>query len=153
MDEVFKTLKKLNVEYKVINHEPVFTVKNAQKIKENISGVGCKNLFLKNKKGYYLLIAEDQTKIDLKNLSQKLNGHLSFGSEEELKRILKLSKGSVSPFGIINDKNHVVTILIDERLKQKRLLFHPNINTKTISIMQQDLIKFIEFEGNNYLFY
>ena len=92
-------------------------------------------------------------KIDLKNLSQKLNGHLSFGSEEELKRILKLSKGSVSPFGIINDKNHVVTILIDERLKQKRLLFHPNINTKTISIMQQDLIKFIEFEGNNYLFY
>ena len=33
MDEVFKTLKKLNIEYKVINHEPVFTVKNAQKIK------------------------------------------------------------------------------------------------------------------------
>ena len=31
MDEVFKTIKKLNIEYKVINHEPVFIVKNAQK--------------------------------------------------------------------------------------------------------------------------
>lgn len=153
MDEIFKTLNDLNIEYEVVNHEPVFTVTEAQKIKEKIAGIGCKNLFLKNKNGHYLLITEDNTKIDLKNLSEKLGGHLSFCSEQELKNILNLTKGSVSPFGLIYDKENLVTVLIDENLQNKKLLFHPNLNTKTISLDYNDLIKFIKFSGNTYIYF
>ena len=65
--------------------------------------------------------------------------------------ILKLKIGSVSPFGIVNDSENKVTLLIDSDLKNKKLLFHPNINTKTISIEFDDLIKFIEYEKNKYI--
>ena len=153
MDEVFNILNKLEIKYEILNHEPVFTVKEAEKIKEKIDGVGCKNLFLKNKKSYYLLIAEYNANINLKELSKKLGGRLSFGSEEELKNILNLTKGSVSPFGLIYDKENLVNVIIQKNLNNKKLLFHPNINTKTISISYNDLIKFISFIGSSYIFY
>lgn len=43
----------------------------------------------------------------------------------------------------VNDKDNLVTLLIYKDLKEKRVLVHPNINTKTISIEHKDLIKFI----------
>ena len=98
-----------------------------------------------------MLITEDNTKIDLKKLSASLGGHLSFCSKQELKNILNLTKGSVSPFGLIYDKENLVTVLIDENLQNKKLLFHPSLNTKTISLDYNDLIKFIKFSGNTYI--
>ena len=65
--------------------------------------------------------------------------------------ILKLEKGSVTPFGILNDTDNKVLLVIDKELKDKRLLFHPNINTKTISVTYDNLIKFIKYEGHNYV--
>ena len=77
--------------------------------------------------------------------------HLSFASIEELKNILNLEQGSVTPLGIINDEKNMVTIVIDKELQGKRLLVHPNTNKKTLSINYNDLIKFIEFEKHKYL--
>ena len=68
------------------------------------------------------------------------------------REILSLKQGSVTPFGIINDFEKKVELVIDDDLKDKKLLFHPNINTKTISILCNDLIKFIEFEQHKYIF-
>lgn len=71
--------------------------------------------------------------------------------EEELNEILKLTKGSVTPLGIINDKDNLVTILLDKDLIDKRILVHPNVNTKTISLEYKDLIKIIEYANHNYI--
>lgn len=76
---------------------------------------------------------------------------LSFASSSRLKEILDLEEGSVTPFGIINDKDNKVTLLIDKDLKDNKLLFHPNINTKTISVSYDDLIKFIEDQNHKYI--
>ena len=75
---------------------------------------------------------------------------MSFVREKELYDILGLVQGSVSPFGIINDRENKVTLIIDKDLIDKRLLFHPNVNTKTVSINYIDLIKFVEFEKHKY---
>lgn len=77
--------------------------------------------------------------------------HLSFARREELKKILGLEPGSVSPLGIINDKKNLVTLMIEKELKNKTLLVHPNVNTKTMSIRFEDLIKFIEQEKHKYI--
>ena len=76
---------------------------------------------------------------------------IKFGKEEELMDILKLTRGCVSPFGIINDVNNVVTLVIDSELKNNKLLFHPNRNTATVSIHFDDLEKFIKSENHNYI--
>lgn len=150
---IYEILDKLKISYEEISHKAVFTVEEANAIQEQINGVGCKNLFLTNKKGkYYIYVLEDSKQANLKELQIFLNEkRLSFGKEEELNEILKLTKGSVTPLGIINDKDNLVTILLDKDLIDKRILAHPNVNTKTISLEYKDLIKIIEYTNHNYI--
>ena len=86
----------------------------------------------------------------ISTLSKSFNiGRLSFGNEDELYDKLKLKKGSVTPLGIINDNSSVI-LIIDKTLKGKKILTHPNINTATVSIRYDDLIKFIKYCNNTY---
>lgn len=152
--DLYEIFRNLNIKYQEIEHKPVFTIEQAQLLNNKIYGVGCKNLFLTDKKGKYVLaILEENKKADIKQIKKITNtSKLSFTDESELEKILKLKRGCVTPFGIINDIDNKVIITIDMDLQNKQLLFHPNINTKTISIGYNDLIKFIEFEKHTYLF-
>lgn len=151
---LYDIFKQLEIEFSEIEHEAVYTIEQAKSIKDKIDGIGCKNLFLTDKKGkYILMLLEEDKKANIKQIENAANtSSLSFAKELELENILKLKKGSVTPFGIINDSDNKVTIVIDRDLKDKKLLLHPNTNTKTISIAYDDLIKFIEFEHHNYIF-
>lgn len=151
--EVLDILNKLEIEYTMIGHEPVFTCEQAQFVKTLINGEGCKNLFLRNnKKQYFMYILPDEKRADLKSLGKQNGlGHLSFGNEEKLWELLKLKRGGVSPLGIINDAENAVTLLIDNELKDKLLLFHPNDNSKSLNIRYDDLIKFIEYTNHEYI--
>ncbi len=151
--EILDILDKLEIEYTMVEHEAVFTCVQAQFVKTLIKGEGCKNLFLRNnKKQYFMYVLPDEKRADLKSLGKQNNlGHLSFGNEEKLWDLLKLKSGGVSPFGIINDKENIVTLLIDSELQSKLLLFHPNDNTKSLNIKYIDLIKFVEYTNHKYL--
>ena len=147
IDEIFQ---KLGIEKEIVYHQAVFTVDEIKKLKLDIEGEGCKNLFLTNKKNFYLVILPEDKRADMKEISKITKGHLSFAKEDDVKRILNLERGSLTPFGIINDRKKEVMILIDQELVGKKLLFHPNVNTATISISYTDLIRFIEYEKNLY---
>jgi len=143
-DKVFNFLKEINIQYQIIEHPAIFTVLEAKQI--NLKGTGCKNLFLRNQKktNYYLAILEENTNLDIKVLSKKLNeSRLSFASEADLERILKTTKGSVSLFNILNS-NEIIVVL-DEKLKDKNdLLFHPNDNTASIVISYNNILRILE---------
>ena len=151
--DIFKVLDELNIKYEVLTHKAVYTVEEAKKIENMIDGIGCKNLFLTDKKGsYYLLILEENKMANLKELANHLKvPKLTFASSIELKQILNLEPGSVTPLGIINDQVNKVLLIIDTYLIDKRVLVHPNTNTKTISIQYNDLIKFIEHTNHKYI--
>lgn len=51
--EPYNTLNKLNIEYKEIEHQAVYTSIEAEFIKDLIDGEGVKNLFLKSSKKKY----------------------------------------------------------------------------------------------------
>lgn len=152
---LYEVLKSLNISYDEIEHEAVFTVNEANSLKEKIEGIGCKNLFLTDKKGnYFLYLLIDEKRANLKDLAIKLNVlKLTFANDEELKSLLGLTKGSVTPLGIINDKENKIVLVIDKDLIDKKILVHPNVNTKTMSISYEDLIRFIEFNKNKYILY
>ena len=150
MIDIYEVLNKLNIEYQMVEHEEVFTAEQSKHIKNMIEGVGGKTLFLKDKNNYYFYLLDDERQANLKFLSKSLNiGRLSFGNEDELYDKLKLKKGSVTPLGIINDNSSVI-LIIDKTLKGKKILTHPNINTATVSIRYDDLIKFIKYCNNTY---
>lgn len=123
--ELYDIFHELNISYTEIHHEPVFTVEQAKNISYKIEGTGSKNLFLKSKKSqYYLVILEENKKLNFKMLAKELSvSGLTFASEQELSELLNLTAGSVSPFGIINDRECKVLLLIDKELEGKLWFF------------------------------
>jgi len=153
MKNIYDVLADLNIEYEKHDHPAVFSVKEAEQYDQGIDAGKSKNLFLRNRKGdkYYLLVAENISKVDLKKPQSFLNeSRLSFASPDRLKEYLGLTPGSVSPFGLINDSSKSVKVLIDKNLlKFKKLGFHPNINTSTLVIKTDDFKKFLDWTENS----
>lgn len=151
--KVYEVLEKLGISFSRHEHPPVFTVEQAQQHWVGIAGAHCKNLFLRNKKGnrHYLVILEHTKNADLRKLTEKLGeDRLSFGSPERLKRLLGLDPGAVSPFGLINDSQKEVIVVMDQDLRRAELVnFHPNVNTATVGISVADFEKFLAWAGNS----
>lgn len=75
-----------------------------------------KNLFLRDAKGkrHFLVVLDKDKRADLKALQEQLScSKLSFASEERLKKHLGLSRGSVTPLGILNDAQGMVELVFD----------------------------------------
>ena len=82
-------------------------------------------------------------KLDLGKLGEFLGGKIKFASEKDLKEILGLSVGAVSPFGLINDKQSHIQLLIDKEVWESCFVsFHPNINTETLELAKVDFHKY-----------
>lgn len=152
---VYEVLKKLNIPYTEVIHEAVYTIEEANEKVPDMAGVGCKNLFLTDHKGkYFLVFMEENNRADLKSLAKFLKvSRLSFAKEEDVKNILGLISGGLTPLGIINDSTNKVVLVLDKTLENSNVLCHPNTNTKTISFSFSDLIKFIEYEKHTYIYF
>jgi Ala-tRNA(Pro) deacylase len=150
--QVYGLLERLEISYKQHYHPPVYTVEQAKKHWAEVQGAHCKNLFLRNKKGnhHYLVILEAAKAADLKGLRRKLGeDSLSFASPRRLEKHLGLEPGAVSPFGLINDHENRVKVVIDQDLKGAETVnFHPNVNTATVGISFADFEKFLAWTKN-----
>ena len=87
-------------------------------------------------------------KADLKALGGRLGVRLSFASEERLEEHLGLTRGSVTPFGVLNDEARAVTVLLDAGLWELPLVgVHPNENTATVVLSPDDLERVVREHG------
>ena len=151
---LFEILDKLEIKYELLEHGAVYTVDEAKELDNMLEGIGCKNLFLTNKKGkYFLVMIHEDKRANIKEIESLVDcKHLSFGKEEDLKEVLGLVAGSCTPLGIVNDKENKVVLVFDKDLVDKKVLCHPNKNTATLSLEFSDLIKFIEYLEHKYLY-
>lgn len=151
-DKVYNKLNELGINYDVTHHEAAFTVEDMDDIKMPNKGAVVKNLFLRDSKGkrHFLVTLDKNKKVDLKDLRSKLGSSaLSFASEERLTKHLNLTKGSVTPLGVINNDESNVEVVIDNDLSKEPLLgVHPNDNTATVWISFENLKKVIDHSGN-----
>ena len=152
MKDIYQVLADLKITYERHDHPAVFTVEEAEKYDQHFAAGQSKNLFLRNKtkSQFYLVVVNAYKKVDLKNLAKHLGeSSLSFASAEYLHDYLNLTPGSVSPFGLINDEDKKVHVVIDtDLLANDKVAFHPNINTATLIISSHDFKKFLEWCGN-----
>ena len=72
---------------------------------------------------------------------------LSFASSDDLMSILKLSPGSVTPLGLLNDETSSVELYLDNEFKDL-IGVHPNENDATVWLSVSDLIRIIQNHGN-----
>jgi Ala-tRNA(Pro) deacylase len=149
---VVARLNELAIPFTRHEHPPVATVEEATAHWADIDAVHCKNLFLRNQKGdrHYLVVLMASKRADLKAVAEQIgDGKLSFASPERLMTHLGVTPGSVSPFGLINDREHHVRVALDRDFQTAaRLAFHPNINTRTFTITVADFQRFLHTCGN-----
>ena len=152
--ELYKVFKELNINFEYYEHPPVPTIEEAKKYWVDLVATHCKNIFFRNHKGnrHYLVILEHTRALAIHDLEKRLKqGKLSFASTKRMLKYLGLSPGSVSPFGLINDKENHVHVYIDENLKKsEKISFHPNINTASLVIAYKDFERFLEWTGNGF---
>ena len=149
---VYKKFDELGIKYERVDHPTVYTMDEMDSLGIFNKGVVGKNLFLRDNKGkrHFLVFVFGDKHTDLVSIQNELGiKHVSFGSSERLDKYLGLTKGSVSPLGVINDTTSSVEFIIDkEFLDYPCVGVHPNQNTSTVWLSFEDLIRIIKENGN-----
>ena len=144
---VYRFLDELGVDYVYLDHEEEFSMGDAADADEAIGVVGAKNVFLRDKKrrNYLLILVNGTKRIDLKQIGE-LTGikKLTFCNEDDLHAVLGLTPGAVTPFGLLNDPEGRVRLIIDELLRNEELFaMHPCVNTTTIRMSNRDFMDIV----------
>ena len=152
-DDLFAFLDGLGIAVSTLRHPPLFTVADSQALRGEIAGGHTKNLFLKDKKdNYFLVTVDEDALVDLKQIHHLIGAasRVSFGKPEKLMEFLGVAPGAVTVFGLINDTEQAVTVVLDEALMQNAVInAHPLTNEATTSIAAGDLLTFIRATGHD----
>lgn len=152
--DIYEFIKNRNIWYEITEHKAVFTMNELSDVNLPYPESDAKNLFIRDdkKNSYYLITVKGNKKVDLKEFRHKNNTRsLSFVKEQELMDIMQLTPGSVTPLGLLNDKDLKVTFYLDrDFLGDKEIIgMHPNDNTATLWLKVNDLINIIREHGNS----
>ena len=131
-----------------IEHPAVFTCAESEMHRPTVPAVSTKNLFLCDKKArrFFLAVTACEKTVKLEALALQINmPHLRFASEENLMRLLGVTRGSVTMMGLVNDVELVVELWIDAEIWQsEHFLSHPLVNTATLILTKPDLERFFK---------
>ena len=143
--KTYDLLEELGIPFFRTDHGPADTMEACNEIDACLGVLICKNLFLCNrqKTQFYLLMMPGDKPFKTRELSGQLGiARLSFGSPEDMERLLDLTPGSVSIMGLMNDPENRVQLLVDEDvLKGEWLGCHPCINTSSIKLRTRDVLE------------
>lgn len=144
--DIERLLDEKGCSYSVAEHPAVFSIDELYDYDIPDRDRIAKNLFLRDdkKRAYYIISIDGSAKADLKELRSLLSSRpLSFASEEDLQKLLKLSKGEVTPFGALNDEEHKVVVRISNFFRGGIIGVHPNTNTATVFLNTDDLLRIL----------
>ena len=143
--------------YHRVEHPAVFTCAEAELHRPDVPAVSTKNLFLCDKKArqFFLAVTACEKTVKLDALASQLGvPHLRFGSEENLMRLLGVTRGSVTMMGLANDVEHNVELWIDAEIWQsEHFLSHPLVNTATLVLAKSELERFFALTGHTIGFF
>ena len=141
----YEFLDRLGIDYVRTDHpdEPASTMEVCARVDAVLDVRICKNLFLCNRQEtcFYLLVMPGDKPFRTKHLSRQLGvSRLSFANERYMREFLDITPGSVSVLGLMNDRDHRVTLVIDEDvLAEEQFGCHPCVNTSSIRFAAKDL--------------
>lgn len=150
--ELMQVLKVQNIQFDIVEHPPAMTIEEIDSFNLPHGETIVKNLFLRDdkKKNYYLVVLCKNKTVNLKEFCKLLDSRpLTFASENDLQFYLGLKKGSVTPFGVLNDVSGKVCLVMDQDVLAYSVIgVHPNENTATLWLSPDDLKMLVERHGN-----
>ena len=138
--------------YERIEHPAVFTCAESELHRPVVPSVSTKNLFLCDKKArrFFLAVTACEKTVKLDALAGQLGvANVRFASEENLMRLLGVTRGSVTMMGLANDTEHIVELWVDAEIWQSDyFLSHPLVNTATLILKKPELERFFTLTGH-----
>ncbi len=154
MAELFAFLAEHGIPYERVDHPPVFTIEEVERLVPPLVGAATKNLFLRDKKGtrQALVVVASNKPVDLRALAASTGFERpSFGSADRLKRCLGIEPGSVSLLALVNDAAQRVEVFIDRDIWTADAFHcHPLVNTATLSVTREGLERFFAATGHTF---
>ncbi len=150
-EEIYAFLKENNIEFEAIEHKAVFNMDELDTIELPHPEWEAKNLFVRDdkKRNYYLITVKGTKRVDLKDFRRKHELRpLTFASADDLLEIMKLTPGSVTPLGLLNDSECRVKFYLDAEFEGGMMGVHPNDNTATVYMKAADVLRLIIEHGN-----
>lgn len=148
---ILQLLEEHHINYIVRKHEPIFTVAQGEALGLPNVQAAVKSLLLTDDKhqSYYLVVLPLDKRLDLKELRVKIGSRrLTMASSQELMQLLGLTPGTVTPFGLLQDKEHRVQAFFDAELKENTIATHLDSNTATVWLHCHKLVHLLEAKGH-----
>jgi len=144
---LFERFASLGISAPTVPYPAHTTIEEGKRLRGQMAGTFTKNLLLKDKKGrLFLLAIHEDHELDLKTLHTRIgaNGRLGFAPGERMIEVLGVPPGALTPLGIINDRDGLVTVVIDAvLLDSAQVNFHPLVNTESTGLSPDELLSFI----------
>ncbi|WP_169824216.1 YbaK/EbsC family protein [Clostridium formicaceticum] len=146
-------LKKLNIDYKEIEHEVVFDDYKIKKIKEifKLEGIESKTLFLKTKtQNFFAFIMIESKKLQPRVIRELLDQKITMASSEETLIHTGCFPGCVAPFGYAEE----VSLIVDSEIfLYNKLIFSPGVPMKTVEMTTRDFKVLLKEINNKVIYY
>lgn len=149
--QVMDKMDALGIAYDLHEHEAVFTVAESRQVDKQIDACHTRNMYLRTKKKDNVLVTlSHDTPIDLKKLEDVLGmKRFSFGSPDRLMQYLGVYPGSVTPLAAVNAPPQDIQIILEDKMMQAdKVAYHPLINTMTVVMTPEDLLRFLKACGH-----
>jgi Ala-tRNA(Pro) deacylase len=148
---LFNRFTSLGIPAPTVPYPAHSTIEEGKRLRGQMAGTFTKNLLLKDKKGRLFLFAiHEDRELDLKTLHTPVgaSGRLGFASGERMIDVLGVAPGALTPLGVINDREGLVTVVLDSVLiNAEQVNFHPLVNTESTGLAPAELITFVKSCG------
>lgn len=144
-------LDRYQISYQVVTHPAVYTAAEADQYVQGYQFAKTKNLFLHDKRNFFLVVLPEDQRLEMKRLRTILGcGRLSFANPEQLKTKLGVAPGAVSPFNLLDNNEHDIPLIMDQAVMENDQLIgcHPNDNRQTVILPTADLLGLVKEWGN-----
>jgi Ala-tRNA(Pro) deacylase len=138
-DRIIKLLEDAGVEYRSVEHEPVYTSKEAAEIRDTSASMGAKALICSADEKPVLIVVPGNQKVDFREFKDLYNvADLHLLSPERVKELTGLEVGSIPPVGKAMDIPSYYDTYFQEA---NEVAFNAGLHTFSIVMKAKDLIK------------
>lgn len=140
---IMARVRELGVAYEYYEHAPAHTMEDCLALPYAAADVMfCKNLLLCNtpRTAFFLYVTVPDKPFRTGDVSKRLGAsRLSFAPAEDLREMLHLEPGSLSPLGLWFDTEKRIRLAVDRDVRRDgRIAFHPCDNSATVVFAQED---------------
>jgi len=135
--QIKEFLESMNLNFKIMEHEPTPTSQIAAKVRGTSESQGAKALVLRSRGNFLMCVLPGNLKVDLAKVRRLIGEKsLSMATPEEVEKVTGCKIGGVPPFGNLFN----IPIYLEKNiLRNEEIAF--NAGTQTISMIMKIILK------------